>query len=146
MEHGYWFRSTRFEVLRGEDRETSPGIYGRQLALWLRDCLLAVGYREAVIQPEPWGWCILLSRRPYLLWVGCGGIRDDGTPEGNELGRIACDTVLWHCHASADLPWPRHWWGHGTAEVARRSLDITLRGLLMAAPDVQLVDPPVRNA
>jgi hypothetical protein len=33
---GHWFRSTRFEIEPGEDKEINPGIYGKQLAEWLK--------------------------------------------------------------------------------------------------------------
>lgn len=36
---GYWFKSTLFEIEPGEDGDINPGIYGRQLAVWLKDKL-----------------------------------------------------------------------------------------------------------
>jgi hypothetical protein len=35
-EEGYWFKSSKFQVEPGEDEETNPGLYGRQLARWLK--------------------------------------------------------------------------------------------------------------
>lgn len=29
---GYWFKSTLFDIEPGEDKETNPGMYGRQFA------------------------------------------------------------------------------------------------------------------
>ena len=31
---GYWFKFSKFEIEPGEDKDTNPGIYGRQLAVW----------------------------------------------------------------------------------------------------------------
>ena len=28
--------------------------------------------RAEQVLAEDWGWCIVLARRPYLLWIGCG--------------------------------------------------------------------------
>lgn len=143
MEQGYWFRATRFQVIRGEDGDTGPGIYGRQLASWLRDQLVAAGYRDAEVQAESWGWCVLVTDNPCLLWIGCGGVLDDeDADEGTPVEPINGSAVLWHCHAVAELSWLRRWWARGDAESAQRKLDLTLRGLLLAEPEIQLVDPP----
>ena len=37
-----WFRSTLFEIETGEDEETNPFLFGRQLARWLREQLLGL--------------------------------------------------------------------------------------------------------
>jgi hypothetical protein len=36
---GYWFKSSKFEIEPGEDEEINPGMYGRQLARWLKQRL-----------------------------------------------------------------------------------------------------------
>lgn len=144
MDHGYWFRSTRFPVAPGEDRDTSPGIYGRQLAYWLRNRLIATGYREAEVQAQSWGWCVIAAREPCLLWVGCGGVMaDDHAPPGEDAAaRISGDALLWHCHAAAEVPWLKRWWSRRAAEAAHDSLNLSLRGMLLSDPEIQLVDPP----
>lgn len=97
----FWFRSTLFEIEPGEDEETNPSCYGRQFARWLRDRLVAEGRLVEELIPEDWGWCLLVQRRPYLLWVGCGSIHDyaaakasDTLPRGNE--------VVWSCTVVAE--------------------------------------------
>ena len=50
---GHWFRSTRFEIEPGEDDEINPGIYGKQLAAWLKARLEDRGYQvEPVIKQD----------------------------------------------------------------------------------------------
>lgn len=39
----FWFRSTLFEIEVGEDKETNPLCYGRQLANWLVTALRSDG-------------------------------------------------------------------------------------------------------
>jgi hypothetical protein len=137
----YWFRSTRFPVLPDEDLDTAPGIYGRVLAHWLRDGLVAAGYRGARLYPTPWGWCVMLTRQPHCLWVGCGGlIMDD---EGPAPDVVRGDSVLWHCHAACEQPpwWRMRWRRHDDA-MALRELDLLLRRLLMDEPEIQQVEPP----
>ena len=78
MKHaGYWFTSSKFEIEPGEDREINPGIYGRQLALWLKAQLEERAYSVDEIVNEDWGRCLIVSRNPFLLWVGCSSISDD---------------------------------------------------------------------
>ena len=36
MSSGYGFQSTRFDLEPGKDTETNPGVFGRQLAKWLK--------------------------------------------------------------------------------------------------------------
>jgi hypothetical protein len=68
---GHWFRSTRFEIEPGEDDEINPGIYGKQLAEWLKARLEDHGYKVEPVINEDWGRCLMCSRKPFLLWVGC---------------------------------------------------------------------------
>ena len=49
------FRSTRFRVEPGEDAEINPGIYGRQLADWLRERLIEAGEAVEPVIAEDWG-------------------------------------------------------------------------------------------
>ena len=57
----YWFKSSKFEIEPGEDEDINPGIYGRQLAVWLRDRLEEHGYSIELIN-EDWGRCLMCSR------------------------------------------------------------------------------------
>ncbi len=136
----YWFRSTRFPIIRDEDLDTHPGIYGRALAHWLRKGLLDAGYPRARLQATPWGWCIVISRHPRCLWVGCGGaLLDDGTATGSPCG----GALVWHCHAACEKsPWWTFGWRRRASDAALRELDLTLRRLLLEEPEIQQVDPP----
>ena len=92
MAPSYWFTTTRFHVEPGEDEETRPRSYGRQLAHWLRERFLALGYPAAEVIPEDWGWCVMCQRDPYALWVGCGNLLDYRTPSQaiRHLRRTCC--------------------------------------------------------
>jgi hypothetical protein len=80
---GYWFTSSLFEIEPGEDKETNPGCYGRQLAVWLRKQLQERGHTVEPIINEDWGRCLMCSRDPFLLWVGCGNM--DPKPFGDAV-------------------------------------------------------------
>ncbi|MGT2431089.1 hypothetical protein ACU4GI_15465 [Cupriavidus basilensis] len=97
----FWFRSTLFEIEPGEDEETNPFCYGRQLSRWLRDRLVIDGRIVEEAIPEDWGWCIVVQRKPHLLWVGCGCVHgfaanqpSASVPRGSE--------VVWSCMVVAE--------------------------------------------
>jgi hypothetical protein len=78
--HQLWVETSFFEIEPGEDEETNPGVYGRAFAHWLAERLKARGESVEQIVAEDWGRCVVLTRKPYLLWIGCGN-RADRTDE-----------------------------------------------------------------
>jgi hypothetical protein len=44
MSNVYLFKSTKFQIEPGENNETNPRRYGRQLALWLKSECARRGY------------------------------------------------------------------------------------------------------
>jgi hypothetical protein len=76
----YCVTTVHFAVEPGEDGETNPGIYGRAFARWLAARLRERGESIEEIIPEDFGWCVILRRKPYLLWLACGN-RDGSTTE-----------------------------------------------------------------
>lgn len=67
------FTSSKFPPFPGEDEKTNTGVFGLALARWIREKLISYGHRiiEEPI-PEDWGWVVMVQRKPYKLWVGCG--------------------------------------------------------------------------
>jgi hypothetical protein len=95
--NGYWFTSPLFEVEPGEDEDINPGRYGRQLAVWLKKQLEGRGYSVEPIINEDWGRCLICSRDPFMLWVGCGNAADP-----QQFGHAHVEGALvWHCFAAA---------------------------------------------
>jgi Domain of unknown function (DUF6531) len=66
-----WVSTSFFRVEPGEDEHTNPGIYGRAFANWLAEKLKARGEAVQEVLSEDWGWCVMLTRKPFPLWVGC---------------------------------------------------------------------------
>ena len=100
--NGCWFKSSKFEIENGEDEEINPRIYGRQLARWLKERLTEKGYHVKDIINEDWGRCLMCSRDPFMLWVGCGSITDYDTARPGD-GPPAKEDMVWHCFATAEL-------------------------------------------
>jgi hypothetical protein len=100
---GYWFKSSKFEIEPGEDKEVKPGMYGRQLARWLKQRLEEKGYAVEDIVNEEWGRCLLCSRDPFMLWVGCGNMK---YPEGvgEEPVLPSKEPIVWRCFVAAEVP------------------------------------------
>jgi len=99
--NGYWFTSSLFQIEPGEDAEINPGCYGQQLAIWLKTQLEHRGYSVEPIINEDWGRCLMCSRDPFMLWVGCGNVADPEQSGTAYPGR----PVVWHCFVVAELPW-----------------------------------------
>ena len=113
--NGYWFTSSLFKIEPGEDEEINPGCYGRQLAVWLKKQLEERGYSVEPIINEDWGRCLMCSRDPFMLWVGCGNM--DAKPRGDvsrefrrclETSLATSDADVRCCKSSADSKRPRH--------------------------------------
>jgi len=136
---GYWFKSSKFAIEPGEDDEINPGIYGRQLAAWLKERLEQRGYQVEGIIPEDWGRCLMCSRDPFMLWVGCANLDDpddkDGPPPRTE-------DIVWHCFATAEVFfWKKLFRRVDTAPaVAKLSRD--LGEILRAEPQITLIPEP----
>lgn len=73
-----WFDSSHFAITPGEDEETNPGRFGRAFAQWVAEGLKARGMPVEGVVPEDWGWCVVLTRDPCPIWVGCGN-EDEST-------------------------------------------------------------------
>ena len=69
---------------------------------WLRTKLIERGYKVEEVISEDWGWCVMCTRDPFMLWVGCGSVFDkepsaeDPAPLGND--------VTWSCFVNAEKP------------------------------------------
>ncbi|MFZ6749922.1 hypothetical protein [Undibacterium sp. Ren11W] len=74
------FKTDFFKPISGEDKETNPGRFGKALAQWLTEHLKLRGVAVEGVIPEDFGWVIMLSRKPFLLWLSCGNT-DGSTTE-----------------------------------------------------------------
>jgi len=140
MSDGYWFKSSLFEIEPGEDDEINPGIYGRQLALWLKPKLEAAGYTVEGILNEDWGRCIMCQRSPFALWVGVGSVEDEARVDGMIPTK---DAVVWHCFAVTEGGFRMRMFGKkNEIESSRAKLDAALQSILRAEPAILLIQEP----
>jgi hypothetical protein len=135
----YWFRSARFEIEPGEDGEINPGIYGKQLARWLKARLEDRGYKVEPIINEDWGRCLMCSRDPFLLWVGCGNMTDLSVTPGVIPPK---EQIIWTCFATAWVPFWKKLFSKTDTEPAVARLHADLGAILTGEPGITLVEEP----
>src|SRR5690625_3375172 len=70
------FTSSFFTPVPGEEEQTNRGCYGKALGEWLAEELRKRGVDVEGAIPEDFGWVVMVSRKPFPLWVACGN--DDG--------------------------------------------------------------------
>lgn len=76
-----WIKTDFFGIEPGEDAATNPGRFGKSMANWLAEKFVESKiFQGAEVLSEDWGWCVMLQRKPFPLWVGCGN-RFDTTDE-----------------------------------------------------------------
>jgi hypothetical protein len=133
MSDGYWFKSSLFEIEPGEDDEINPGIFGRQLAVWMKQQLEARGYTVDDVINEDWGRCLMCQRSPFSLWVGVGSATETE----------AKDEVVWHCFAVTEGGLRMRMFGKkNEIEATRAKLDGALESILRTEPAILLVQEP----
>lgn len=151
------FRSELFEVEPGEDGQTNPGCYGKALVHWLRDRFAERGYPQAAVVPEDFGWCLMLEREPFLLWVGCASETGDGAEVDAEVDAAGDDgdgdaesradrvpspaDVTWLCFVAAETPvWTSAFWkrlaGRVDPQARAAQVEAELAALLAAEPGI----------
>lgn len=142
----YWFTSTRFEVETGEDQQTNPGIYGRQLANWLRGHLLQLGYPVEGVIAEDWGWCVMCQRDPYWLWIGCANLQDPESTQPSDLPPPK-ERLLWSAFTTAEIPSFKYLLRRRPdTKPGLEKLASELHQLLEADPSINIVDESATDA
>ena len=136
--NAYWFTSAVFKIEPREDEEINPGCYGRQLAIWLKKQLEGRGYSVEPIINEDWGRCLMCSRDPFMLWVGCGNTQ---RPESFDVAPRE-EAIVWHCFAAAEVPFWKRLFRRPDTTAALARLEKDLGAILSESADIRLVDEP----
>ena len=142
---GFWFKSSMFDIEPGEDEEINPRMYGRQLANWLKGQLELRGYDVEPVINEDWGRCLMCSRDPFMLWVGCGNMTDYSTAQENDPPPSK-EQVVWHCFAVAEIPLLKRLFNKPDTAPALQKLNADLSDILSSDPRIVLTEQPQSNA
>jgi hypothetical protein len=149
MEHHYWFTSELFQVQKGEDEETNPGCYGKELGTWLCSKFKNLGYKDVELIPEDWGWCVMCSSENYMLWVGCGSMINDNFDETYDPDSPPkASEITWHAFPVIEVPivyfksWVKKLLGKFDVEQPLSKLNKELAEILNSEPKIVLCNEP----
>ena len=137
----YWFTSDLFQIEPGEDEETNPRMYGKQLADWVRQRLVDVGYSPEDAIPEDFGWLVLCSRNPYSLGVVCVSFKDYETAQPGDPPPLF-DEIKWCCGILVEVPFFKRLFSKVDTANGVQNLDSQLRSILEAEPRITLIAAP----
>ena len=146
MKQGYWFRSNLFQIHKGEDEETNPGCYGKELGKWLCKKLENLGYNKVELIPEDWGWCIMCSHSDYMLWVGCSSMQTDETYDSGKLLRTK--NIVWHVFPVVEVPvsyfksWVKKLLGKLDIDQPLNKLNNESLQILKSEPSIEMCEEP----
>jgi hypothetical protein len=138
---GFWFQSSMFDIEPGEDEEINPRMYGRQLANWLKGRLEQRGYDVEPVINEDWGRCLMCSRDPFMLWVGCGNVTDYSTAQASDPPPPK-EQIIWHCFAVAEIPLLKRLFNKPDTGPALLKLNADLSDILSSDPRIVLTEEP----
>jgi len=146
MNEGYWFKSPLFEIELGEDEFTNPFCYGKQLSVWVRDEYLKLGYEVEEVIEEDWGYCVMVQRAPFSLWIGCGNLRsefyDNISEKEKETFIPASDQLHWHCFTVAEVPFWKKIFKKVDPSKALAQLDAELKEILETESQITITEHP----
>jgi len=142
---GYWFTSSLFEVEPGEDEETNPRMYGRQLANWLRSKFELLGYEVEEVIPEDWGWCVMCQRDPYMLFIGCVNRIDYEVDEEDDTPPLK-QNLLWHAVPFAEIPFFKRLFRKINTQPGLDKLDCDLCNVLDKESGIEVLAEKVSDA
>jgi hypothetical protein len=141
-------RSDLFQVDPKEDEETNPFCYGKSLAEWVRTRFTELGYKPEAVIAEDWGWCVMLRREPFMLWIGCGNDRSafyaEVSPQEKESFVPDGSEITWSCMVGTDVPiWTAFFWKklfgkESTAELVELVTE-QLRSILSNEPRIKIL-------
>ncbi|MEM1260781.1 MAG: hypothetical protein AAGH76_00145 [Pseudomonadota bacterium] len=136
----YSFNSDLFLIEDGEDKETNPRMYGRQLSNWLRQKLTQLGYDVEEVIPEDFGWLVLCQRSPYSLGVACvshvdyeNSNQDDPVPSPM--------AVTWCCTVFVEVPFFKNLFKRIHTADGEEKLERDLYAVLSSESRIGFVDP-----
>jgi hypothetical protein len=141
------FRSDLFRIDLQEDAETNPFCYGKALAEWIRTKFGELGYQPELAIAEDWGWCVMLKRDPFPLWIGCGNERSEFygsvTPDQKESFALDGREMMWSCLVGTDAPiWTSFFWkrliGRASSREQVRFVTQQLQAVLANEPRIKV--------
>ena len=136
-----FFKSDLFEIEQGEDEETNPRMYGRQLSNWLRKKLIEKGYEVEEVIPEDWGWCVMCAREPFMLWVGCSSLTDYETAKEDDPPPET-EKIIWSCFVTAEVSFFKSIFKKINTEPSLLKLSANLEEIINSEKRITVINEP----
>ena len=119
------FTSTHFIAIPGEDRVTNPGVLGLALAEWVSQALKARGVPVEQVVAEDFGRCVIVKRKPVMLFIACASAGDR--------------PARWQMFIGLEQNWVTRLIGGGNADSELARLRDHFRAIVAAIPGVSEV-------
>lgn len=139
MEPDYIFQSSLFNIEEGEDENTNPYLFGRELANWLCDQLLIRGYDVDEVFAEDWGWCLMCQTEPYQLYVGCTSILNENLVQRCKDPKSEAE-ILWHVITFSEKLLIARLWRKIDTKPGLNRLNGDLQDILNSNPSISWAD------
>ena len=110
------FKSEAFKIKPGEDEETNPGIYGIELANWVKDTLPKYGVATKEVLPEDFAWLVTIQSKDFRPWIGCSNIEDQEN--------------TWLCIVTIEGGFLKKLFGQANADEELSRIDLCFREML----------------
>lgn len=140
--HSIIFTSSDFPVFPHEDEEVNPGILGRSVADWIKKSLAGTKFEITEDITEDFGYCLMVHRKPYWLWVGCSGFSDHPYDEGglDEIvtSSFPLESIEWRIWVKTEWGLMSRLLGRDHRFAERKALFDLLKARLSALPHVVL--------
>ena len=144
--NGYWFKSPLFEVELGEDKNTNPFCYGKQLSDWIKGKFTDLGYPVEEVIEEDWGFLVMCQRGSCSLSIGCGNMRSDlydtVTPEEKLTFTPNKNDLIWYCFPSVEVTFLKRIFGKIDTSKELNELANQLHTILNNEKEIEFVERP----
>jgi hypothetical protein len=149
---GQWFKSNKFRIRSGEDEEINPDTYGIELAEYIKEGMIKIGYEFDEILAEDFCWCVFFKLENLHVWVGCGSLTDEGSDyeyEPNNPPKV--EDVSWHVFPVVEVPilplgpWLKSLLGIHEVKPTLLKLEKDLKKVLESIEDIQFIDDQIQS-
>jgi hypothetical protein len=100
---------------------------------------------------EDWGWCVMLQRRPFPLWLGCvnfhSHLHAEISPDAKSNYVPKDKDMTWSCSVGYDITiFQKFFWrrlfGRANERETLAKADAQLLRVLESEPTIELVETP----
>lgn len=141
--HTITWTSRAFPVLPHEDEQLNPGIPGKSVATRITERLSGTRFKITEEIHEDFGYCLMVHRKPYCLWVGCARSSDHPYEEEGLDAALAAafplESIAWTVWVTSERGLLSRLLMRDDRSADKNELLALLRAELSALPHVNLL-------